>query len=264
MLDSASPALGRLRGDIRVAYGRLQDKLQSIISSTQYATTLQEPLITMRNGRYVVPVKAAQRRNLRGLVHDQSGSGATLYIEPMAVVELNNKLRELQLAEEEEVQRILAALSEQVGAEAVAIIGGVEALARLDLFFAQARYSVALRCVEPEVVVFDLNQHADRRNPDDDGSPLLLTAARHPLLDQSKVVPTTMRLGGGWKLLLITGPNTGGGAQNHRPAGADGTGRRACTSPPRPHRASRSSARCSPTSATSKASSKAFPRSRRT
>ncbi|MFN8567161.1 MAG: hypothetical protein U0Z44_06485 [Kouleothrix sp.] len=108
VLDSASPLLGRLRSDIRVAYGRLHDKLQNMISSTQYADALQEPIITVRNGRYVLPVKAAHKRNLRGLVHDQSASGATLYIEPLVIVELNNRWRELQLAEEEEVARILA------------------------------------------------------------------------------------------------------------------------------------------------------------
>src|SRR5215211_6067015 len=94
VLDSASPTLGRLRAEVRVAYGRLREKLQNMISSTQYGDSLQEPIITVRNGRYVVPVKASHKRNIRGLVHDQSASGATLYIEPMAIVELNNRWRE--------------------------------------------------------------------------------------------------------------------------------------------------------------------------
>ena len=118
VLDSASPALGRLRSEVRVAFGRLQDKLQNMISSTTYNDSLQEPIITVRNGRYVVPVKASHKRNIRGLVHDQSASGATLYIEPMAIVEMNNRWRELQLAEEEEVARILAELSDRVGGHA--------------------------------------------------------------------------------------------------------------------------------------------------
>jgi DNA mismatch repair protein MutS2 len=205
VLDSASPALGRLRADVRIAFNRLQEKLQSMISSSQ-AESLQEPIVTVRNGRYVVPVKASHRRNIRGLVHDQSASGATLYIEPLAVVELNNKYRQLQLAEEEEVQRILAELSGQVGEHAGAITVGVEALADIDLAFALARYALALGCSEPEIVdgAKDEGQAAS-------GEPLLvLRSARHPLLDPKTVVPTNLHLGGEFRLLLITGPNTGG------------------------------------------------------
>jgi DNA mismatch repair protein MutS2 len=224
VLDSASPQLARIRSDIRVAFGRLQEKLQNMISSTQYADALQEPIITVRNGRYVVPVKAGSKRTVRGLVHDQSGSGATLYIEPMAVVELNNRYRELQLAEEQEIARILAELSTQVGAEADAIIRGVDEIALIDLSFAMAKYATQLRCVEPEIVD-SIGVHPSPVEPDDglsDGerrasntpswteAPLVLTSARHPLLDQTKVVPTTLWLGGEARLLLITGPNTGG------------------------------------------------------
>jgi DNA mismatch repair protein MutS2 len=216
--DSASPALGRLRSDIRTAFGRLQERLQSMIGSTQYADSLQEPIITVRNGRYVVPVKASHRRNVRGLVHDQSASGATLYVEPLAIVEMNNRWRELQLAEEEEVARILAELSTRIGAAAVPIIAGVEALALIDLALAQAKYALALRCVEPEIVA---ELTTDERRPAEtptDGeapsaaltAPLLLTQARHPLLDQERVVPIDLHLGDRFRLLLITGPNTGG------------------------------------------------------
>ncbi len=208
VLDSASAELGRLRREIRIAFGRLQERLQNIISSTQFAAALQEPIITVRNGRYVVPVKAAQRRTIRGLVHDQSGSGATLYIEPLAVVELNNRWRELQLAEEEEINRILSALSSHVGAAATLISGGVETLALLDLAFAQARYALALRCVEPEIVAIGA-QPFDTMH-DANHAPLFLREARHPLLDQSRVVPIDIWLGGDFRLLLITGPNTGG------------------------------------------------------
>ncbi len=241
VLDSASPTLGRLRADIRVAFGRLQDKLQNMISSTQYGDSLQEPIITVRNGRYVVPVKASHKRNVRGLVHDQSASGATLYIEPMAIVELNNRWRELQLAEEEEVARILAELSDRVGGFAAQIVAGVEALATIDLAFAKAKYSVALKCIEPEIVDESVvssqssvtdegrtvrrlsaakgsgqgtqDEHAATDNGQrtmENNAPLVLTQARHPLLDQQTVVPTDLYLGGDFRILLITGPNTGG------------------------------------------------------
>ena len=216
--DSASPALGRLRNDVRTAFGRLQERLQNMISSTQYADSLQEPIITVRNGRYVVPVKASHRRNVRGLVHDQSASGATLYVEPLAIVEMNNRWRELQLAEEEEVARILAELSTRIGAAAAPIIAGVEALALIDLALAQAKYALALRCVEPEIVADPTNDvpRPESTRPDDEAptagltAPLLLTQARHPLLDQERVVPIDLYLGDRFRLLLITGPNTGG------------------------------------------------------
>jgi DNA mismatch repair protein MutS2 len=209
VLDSASPQLARLRSEVRIAFQRLQDRLQSMLTNSQYSDALQEPIITIRNGRYVVPVKASHRRVVRGLVHDQSSSGATLYVEPMAVVEQNNRWRELQSAEEEEVARILAELSEQIGAQAAAIAGGVETLAQIDLALALARYANALNCVEPEIVeaLPDDGQPAN----DQPAEPLLrLTQARHPLLDQRTVVPIDLWLGGAFRLLLITGPNTGG------------------------------------------------------
>lgn len=205
VLDSASPLLGRLRAEVRVAFGRLQDKLQNIVNSSQYSDALQENIITVRNGRYVVPVKAANKRTVRGLVHDQSASGATLYIEPFAIVELNNKWRELQLAEEEEVARILAELSTRVGEFATPIVAGVEAIAGIDLAFAKAKYALALRCTAPEIADSTDASPAANGEP-----PLLLNQARHPLLDQQTVVPTDMRLGGDFRMLLITGPNTGG------------------------------------------------------
>lgn len=202
VLDSASPALARLRSEVRVAFGRLQDRLQNMLAASHYADAFQEPIITIRNGRYVLPVKAGHRRTVGGLVHDQSASGATLYIEPMAIVELNNRWRELQLAEEEEVARILAELSTRVGADAVQIIAGVDALAELDLAFAQAKYAQALYGVEPEMVAAD----------DADGTEalLVLNQARHPLIDPARVVPISVTLGGSFRMLLITGPNTGG------------------------------------------------------
>lgn len=204
VLDSASPTLARLRHEVRVAFNRLHERLQSMIHSSTLANALQEPIVTVRNGRYVIPVKASHRREVRGLVHDQSGSGATLYIEPMAVVELNNRWRELQSAEAEEVQRILSALSEQVGAAASAIISAVNTLAALDLAFALARYAIATRSIAPEMVEW---------RPDDPPPaepPFRLTRARHPLLPAATVVPIDLWLGGEFSILLITGPNTGG------------------------------------------------------
>ncbi len=209
VLDSASAELGRLRREIRIAFGRLQEKLQNMVASSTVGGALQEPIITVRNGRYVVPVKASHRKDVRGLVHDQSSSGSTLYIEPMAVVELNNRWRELQSAEEEEVQRILAALSDRVGASAPQLVAAVETIAEIDLAFAKAKYAIALRCVEPRISAWDPEQPtAESGGPE--AAPLLLTEARHPLLDQKLVVPTTLWLGGSFRLLLITGPNTGG------------------------------------------------------
>jgi DNA mismatch repair protein MutS2 len=203
VLDSASPTLGRLRSEIRIAHDRLMERLNGILQSSQYAPVLQEPIITVRDGRYVVPIKASGRRTLRGVVHDQSNSGATLFIEPLQTVELNNRWRELQIAEQQEILRILGALSAQVADAGDTIVRGIEALAELDLLFAKARYSVALNAMAVEVV--------ERAEPRADGEPpLLLRQARHPLLDPHTVVPTDVWLGGDFRVLLITGPNTGG------------------------------------------------------
>jgi DNA mismatch repair protein MutS2 len=199
VLDSASPQLARIRGEVRVAFDRLQERLQNLINSSSYAAALQEPIVTVRNGRYVVPVKASHRREVRGLVHDQSASGATLYIEPLAVVELNNRYRERQIAEENEIARILGELSELVGGEAQEISAGVETLAEIDVLFAMARYSQVLRCVAPEIGLGT-----------DEERPVSLVQARHPLLDPARVVPIDLWLGGRVRILLITGPNTGG------------------------------------------------------
>jgi DNA mismatch repair protein MutS2 len=201
--DSASPALGRIRGDIRTTEIRMQERLNTLVNTARFEGILQENIVTVRNGRYVVPVKAPHRRAVPGLVHDQSSSGATLYIEPMAVVEMNNRLRKLQLDEEDEVARILGHLSQRVGSVAEQIIAGVASLAMLDLFFARARYALALRCVEPEIT--DSESYLPP-----DTFPLHLVEARHPLLDQKNVVPITVWMGAEFRFLLITGPNTGG------------------------------------------------------
>ena len=142
--DSASPALAVIRRDLKVAFDRLQTKLQRIISSSGNQTVLQESLITMRNGRYVVPLKSEHRGKIPGVVHDSSSSGATLWIEPLETVELNNRWRELQLNEEKEIRRIMAELTEQVGEQSEYIVRTVEVLAYMDLVFAKARFADAL------------------------------------------------------------------------------------------------------------------------
>ncbi|MGC8944992.1 MAG: endonuclease MutS2 [Anaerolineae bacterium] len=199
--DDASPALARIRSDLRAAHHRLITRLQRIISSPETAPFLQEPIITMREGRYVIPLKTDFKGRIRGIVHDRSASGATLFIEPLSVVELGNTWRELQAAEEQEIQRILADLSARVAARGAEVLETVDALADLDLAFAKARYADELDAVEPTM--------ADGK-PDRDPTRLRLLRARHPLLDPATVVPIDVILDGETHVLVITGPNTGG------------------------------------------------------
>ena len=149
VLDSASEQLMTIRRELRLAHDRLLQKLQRIISDPKNQPYLQEPIITQRDGRYVIPLKADFKGRIRGLVHDQSSSGATLFIEPLTTVDLNNTWRELQLQELQEIRRILAALSGLIGAQAARIVHTVETLAELDLAFAKARYADQLRAHEP-------------------------------------------------------------------------------------------------------------------
>lgn len=204
VLDSASPKLAQVRRDMRIAFDRLQSKLNAIIHNTNNAQYLQEVLITQRHGRYVVPLRAEFKGRIPGIVHDQSSSGATLFIEPLSTVELNNTWRELQLEEENEVRRILRELCELVGHESKYIIRTVETLAQLDLVFAKAKYADALQASAPELVGFRQALHP---HP---GSTIYLLAARHPLLDPKKVVPIDVEMGDDTYALVITGPNTGG------------------------------------------------------
>jgi len=154
VLDSASEPLARIRRTLREAHGRLMERLQRIVAAPANAPYLQEPIVTQRQGRYVIPLRAEFKGRIPGLVHDQSGSGATLFIEPLAVVDLNNQWREAQLAEEEEIHRILTALTALVAAAAGPVVRTVEALGDLDLIFAKARYASEIRAVEPELVPF--------------------------------------------------------------------------------------------------------------
>ena len=225
VLDSASDALARIRRTLREAHNALLERLQRIVASSTNAPYLQEPIVTQRQGRYVIPLRAEFKGRIPGLVHDQSGSGATLFIEPLAVVDLNNRWREAQLAEEEEVHRILVALTGLVAAHAGVIIRTVEALGDLDLIFAKARYANEIRAVEPELVPFKvgssrLKERSTRAQPSPldlqpspwqhPGSTLAFIHARHPLLDPLTVVPVDIYLEDDYFVLLITGPNTGG------------------------------------------------------
>lgn len=232
VLDSASPKLARLRSEIKVVQSRLMERLSKLVSSSDTAQYLQEPIVTQRQGRYVIPLKAEFKGRIRGLIHDQSASGATLFIEPFGVVELNNEWRKLQLDEQEEIRRLLAELSDLVGDEAPHIRQTVEALALLDLIFARARYADELRASEPELVGFkEKKERKERRGekariaPEDSedssvivphsslrhpGSTISLRKARHPLLDPETVVPIDVYLGDDYFVILVTGPNTGG------------------------------------------------------
>jgi DNA mismatch repair protein MutS2 len=214
--DSASPQLAIIRRDLKLAFDRLQTKLQRIISASQNQPLLQEALVTMRNGRYVIPLKADHKGKIPGVVHDSSSSGATLFIEPLETLDLNNRWRELQLDEEKEIRRILAALTELVGYHAEAIVRTVEVLAYFDLVLAKARYADSLKAVEPTLLDFrpriahNLGQNGSRdpaaAHP---GSTIRLTAARHPLLS-GNVVPIDVEFDGNTWILVLTGPNTGG------------------------------------------------------
>lgn len=213
VMDSASPKLARVRGELKVAYDRLMDKLNRLVASPDNAPHLQEGYVTQRDGRYVIPVRSQSRGRFPGLIHDQSSSGATLFIEPMVTVELNNQYRELQLEEQHEVERILLALSGLVAEQAEAITLTVEALAELDLALAKAKYGDAIHATGPEIVEFTTPRQArgSSRVPHP-GSVIDLRQARHPLIDAQKVVPINVRLSDvdGYHVIVITGPNTGG------------------------------------------------------
>lgn len=204
VLDSASPKLARLRKELRIAFDRLHDRLHSIIHNTNNQQYLQEVLVTQRHGRYVIPLKAEFKGRIPGVVHDQSSSGATLFIEPLATVELNNAWREIQLEEQNEIRRILRELCELVGHESQYIVRTVETLAQLDLAFAKAKYADSLDATAPELVGF-----FDAPHPHP-GSTIQLKEARHPLLDPKMVVPIDMVMDEDTYTLVITGPNTGG------------------------------------------------------
>ena len=191
--DAASPELADIRRHIRASASKVRDILQRLISSSQ-SKYLQESIITMRSGRYVVPVKSECKNEIPGLVHDVSGSGGTFFIEPMAVVKTNNELRELQSREEKEIERILRELSAECAAHKEDIAQDYDLLVLIDCIFARARLSDKLRCTEPRLAKKGIT----------------LRKARHPLLDPKKAVPNDLYLGDQFDTLVITGPNTGG------------------------------------------------------
>ena len=203
VLDAASPVLAELRREIKLAHDRLTARLEALVASPAAREALQEPIVTLRNGRYVVPVKAEERARLRGIVHDVSASGATVFVEPLAVVDLANRWRELQLEEEREVERVLRRLSGMVGERAAEIERTVELLAQVDVALAAARYGEALGAAD----LPDASQ--EQAWIVEAPAELRIVEGRHPLL-RGHVVPTTIRVGGGYTVLLITGPNTGG------------------------------------------------------
>ncbi|MCO5215085.1 MAG: endonuclease MutS2 [Thermomicrobiales bacterium] len=210
VLDSASPALGRIRQAVRIAHSRLHDRLQSFLSGSRHSSALQENIITMRDGRYVIPVRADARSLIKGIVHDTSASGQTLFIEPFDVVELNNRWREQQLEEQREVDRILDVISGKVGDSADGLLRMVMALAQIDLAVAKARLATKMEATRPAVHRGNKGERVrdtDARHPT---QYIRLDRARHPLLDQRKVVPTDIEIGDKFRVLLITGPNTGG------------------------------------------------------
>ena len=193
--DNASPTLADIRRHKKVQSAKIRDSLQKIISSPAYAKSLREPIITIRDGRYVVPVKSECKNDVPGLVHDISGSGGTLFVEPMSAVNANNALRELELKEKKEIERILAEMSAEAAAHREDINTNVRILVDLDVIFARAKLAYAMRAWAPEM---------------NDKGIVDLRKARHPLLDPQTAVPITVRLGTDFDSMIITGPNTGG------------------------------------------------------
>ena len=202
VLDTASETLAAIRRDLRKAHDRLMTKLQRMLSDPKLSPMLQEPIVTQRDGRFVLPLRAEFKGRIRSVIHDQSASGATLFIEPVTIVDLNNEVRELELTERDEVRRILAEVSARIGAESLAISQTVEALAAIDLAIAKARYAESMKAWEPILL--------DWQEAGEGGGRIRLMAARHPLLDPETVVPVDVILDAETTALVITGPNTGG------------------------------------------------------
>ena len=193
--DNASPALSDIRRHMRIQSAKIKDTLQKVISSPAYAKLLREPIITIRQGRYVVPVKSECKNDVPGMVHDVSATGSTYFIEPMSAVNANNALRELELQEKKEIERILAEMSADVAAKQEEILQNCNLLVGLDVIFAKARLAYRMKAWPPIM---------------NDQGRVDLRKARHPLIDPKNVVPISVRLGGDFDSMIITGPNTGG------------------------------------------------------
>ncbi|MBD7966873.1 endonuclease MutS2 [Paenibacillus gallinarum] len=195
VLDSASSALSQIRRELRSGESRIREKLDSMIRSSTVSKMLQDQLITIRGDRFVIPVKAEYRAHFGGIVHDQSGSGATLFIEPESIVAMNNKLRETRLAEEREIEVILQKLTALVGEQSEWLIDDVELLGTLDFIFAKARVAREMKATLPIM---------------NDRGFMKIKKGRHPLIPLDKVVPTDLELGNSYSSIIVTGPNTGG------------------------------------------------------
>ena len=193
--DTASSELADIRRHMRIQSGKIRDSLQKVISAPAYSKFLREPIITIRQGRYVVPVKSECKNDVPGLVHDVSATGSTYFVEPMSAVNANNALRELQLKEKKEIERILAELSSEVAAHAEDINLDYSLLVQLDVVFAKAKLAFNMRAWAP---IMNDTGRVELRN------------ARHPLIDPKRVVPISLRLGTDFDTMIITGPNTGG------------------------------------------------------
>ena len=193
--DTASSELADIRRHMRIQSGKIKDGLQKIISSPAYSKYLREPIITIRQGRYVVPVKSECKNDVPGMVHDVSATGSTYFIEPMSAVNANNALRELEIKEKKEIERILAEISAEVAGYQEPISDNFTILVRLDVIFAKAKLAFRMRAWAP---VMNESGKVELRN------------ARHPLIDPNKVVPISLRLGTDFDTMIITGPNTGG------------------------------------------------------
>ena len=195
MADNASPALKDIRRSITRQNDAIRNRLNSIINSSDNRTYLQDAIVTVRDGRYVIPVKAEHRGRFQGIIHDQSATGATLFIEPQVIVNMNNELREMELKEKAEVERILAELSSAAAEHFHDITNNQKLLTALDIIFAKGKLSMVMGGEEPEV---------------SEKGALVLKDARHPLIDKKKVVPINIKLGDDYETLVVTGPNTGG------------------------------------------------------
>lgn len=192
--DDASAGLHQVRRSMKIVNDRIHTQLTGLVNGSA-RTYLQDAVITMRNGRYCIPVKAEYKNQVPGMIHDQSATGSTLFIEPMAIVKLNNDFRELELQEQKEIEKVLSSLSEQIAAEAETIRSNLDLMVQLDFIFARASLAMDMNASEP---IFNEKGYINLRK------------ARHPLIDKKKVVPIDIRLGEDFDLLIVTGPNTGG------------------------------------------------------
>lgn len=205
ILDSASEDLGRIRRELKTQHDRLRRRMENMVDSSRYAQYLQEPIFTLRDGRYVLPIRADAKGKVRGIVHDKSASGATLYLEPDSLVDENNRHRQLKVDERNEERRVLSALSKKVGEQSGTLLGMVDTLAHFDLALARARYAETLDAKKPTLHPFP--EETEGAHP---GVVLRLFGARHPLLPEDEVVPIDVSLDDQTYALIITGPNTGG------------------------------------------------------